>query len=90
VALPDKLKRFEVEPLHKIWFDGAITVGLGLIVIKNVLLAPLHVIPPPVYCDNTEIVDVIGDVPELLAVNEDILPTPVDPRPMLTLLLFQV
>jgi hypothetical protein len=82
--------RFDVEPLHKIWFGGAITVGLGLIVIKNVLLAPLHVIPPPVYCDNTEIVDVIGNVPELAAVNEGIFPIPVAPRPMLVLLLFQV
>ena len=66
------------------------TDGLGFTVIKNVLLAPLHVIPPPVYCDKTEIVDVMGVVPELLATNEFIFPVQDAARPIEVVLLFHV
>jgi hypothetical protein len=67
-----------------------VTDGLGFTVIENVLFAPLHVIPPPVYCDKTEIVDVMGVVPELLATNEFIFPVPDAARPIEVVLLFHV
>jgi hypothetical protein len=53
----------------------AVTVGVGLTVMINVLDIPEHVDAE----DNdgvTEIVDVIGAVPEFVAVNEGMFPVP--------------
>ena len=74
----------EVEPaLHKTWLVGWITSPVGLTVIVKVFEGPVQLGPPFVNVGVTVMVAITGAVPELVAVNEAILPLPEAARPML-------
>jgi len=59
-----------------------LTVGLGLIVIVKLLVAPKQVTPPFVYAGVTVMVAIKGAEPLLTAVNELMLPAPDAPIPI--------
>jgi hypothetical protein len=63
-----------------------LTVAVGLTVIVKVVGVPMH----PFAMGVTVIVALIGDVVALVAVNEGILPEPLDERPIAVLLFVQV
>ena len=65
-------------------------IKVGFTVMVKFLELPSQVIPPFVKCGVTMIVAVIGDVPELFAVKDGILPDPLTARPIEGVLLIQV
>ena len=71
------------------WLAGWLTVGVGLTVIVNVVVAPVQVVPPLVKVGVTTIVPVIGAMPAFVDV-KDMLPVPLAPKPMAVLLLVQL
>jgi hypothetical protein len=72
--------------LHKVWFGGCTTLGVGFTVIVNVLGVPGQ---PP--ADGvTVIVAVTGVLVELTALNGAIFPVPLAGKPIDVLLLVQV
>lgn len=66
------------EPLHNIWFETEVTVGVGFTVIVKVLGVPGQ----PLAVGVTVIVATTGLVPLLVAVKEEIFPLPLAPKPM--------
>ena len=56
----------------------------------NNLVDPVQEVPPFAKAGVTTIVATTGDVPELVAVNADISPDPLLPRPMLVVVFVQV
>jgi hypothetical protein len=56
---------------------------------KNEVLFPLQVTPPPIYCDEAVSVPELIVVPELEAVNGAIAPAPLRPMPIVLLELAQ-
>ena len=87
---PLKLTAPVEAPLHKAWFDGAVTVGVGLTVIVKVCGVPPQVAPALVYDGVTVTVAVIAVVPALVAVKLAMLPLPLAPRPIAVLLFVQL
>ena len=65
-------------PAHKVWLLGVVTVGVGLIVYVKVRVVPEQ--EPEVGV--TVIVPVILALVEFVAVNEGMLPVPLEARPM--------
>ncbi|MGI2909797.1 hypothetical protein, partial [Tolypothrix sp. VBCCA 56010] len=74
------------EPLHTVWFDGAVTDGVGFTVMVKLLVAPTQV----PYRGVTVIVATVCTPPAFTAVNEAMLPLPLEASPMLVLSLVQV
>ena len=72
--------------LHTTWLSGWSTTAVWLTVIVKVLVGPVQEVLPLLKVGVTTIVPVIGEVPPLVAV-KDILPLPVEARPMFELLL---
>ena len=70
------------DPLHTIWSGKSFTVGVGLIVMVNVCVAPVQPTDPPVKSGVTVRVAITGVVSPLIAVNDGILPTPANGIPM--------
>ena len=83
---PLKLTAPVEAPLHKAWFEGAVTVGVGLTVIVKVCAVP----PQPDADGVTVMVDVTAVVPALVAVKLAMLPLPLAPRPIAVLLFVQL
>jgi hypothetical protein len=77
---------FVVDPLHKVWFAGCTTLGVGLTVIVNVCGAPGQ----PAADGVTVIVAVTVALVELVAVKAGIFPFPLAANPIEVLLLAQV
>ena len=73
-------------PLHTVWLAIDPTVGVGLTVIVKLCVAPGQ----PLAVGVTVITAIAGVVVVLVAVNDRILPVPVDARPMLVLVFVQV
>ena len=86
VTGPAKFMAAVGAPLHKVWFATAFTVGVGFTVIVKLIGVPGH----PFAVGVTVIVDVMGVVPALAAVNAGIFPEPPPPNPMVVLLLLQL
>ncbi len=74
------------DPEQSVWLPTGFTVGLGFTVMVNVTGVPVQ--PPATGV--TVMVDVTGEVPALVAVNEPMLPVPLAARPMEVLLLVQL
>ena len=77
------------DPLHNVWSAGLVTVGVGFMVMVNVLAVPGQVLPALVKLGVTVMVAVMGALVVLMPINEAILPVPLAPKPMLVLLLVQ-
>lgn len=75
-----------VAPLHSTWLATAATVGVGFTVMVNVLDVPVH----PAADGVTVIVEMIGDVPVLVAVKLAISPLPEAAKPIEVLSLVQL
>ena len=73
-------------PLQTTWLAGVLTVGAGFTVIVNVCAVPVQ----PLAAGVTAIVPAIAAAPLLVPVKADILPVPVDARPIAALLLVHV
>ena len=65
------------------------TVPEGFTVIVKVCDVPIHETPPLMNNGVTTIVDITGEVPVLMAMNEVMSPVPLAARPMLVVLLVQ-
>ena len=87
---PLKLTKLLGAPEHKVWFDGATTVGVGFTVMVKFCGVPLQVTPALVYDGVTVMVAVIGVVPALIAVKLGMLPDPLAPKPIAVLLFDQL
>ena len=87
---PLKLTKLLEDPEHKVWFDGAFTVGLGFTVMIKFCGVPVQVAPALVYDGVTVMVAVIGVVPALVAVKLGMLPDPLAPKPTAVLLFDQL
>ena len=77
------------EPLHTTWLPGGFISPEGFTVIVKVCDGPIHETPPLMNNGVTTIVDITGEVPVLMAMNEDMSPVPLAARPMLVVLLVQ-
>ena len=77
-----KLTAAVAAPLHLVWSAGSLTCPVGFTVIVNDCGVPVH----PSNEGVTVIVAVTGELPELAAVNEAMLPVPFAARPILVLL----
>ena len=75
---PEKVTAVVLTLLHTTWLLIAFTVGVGLTVIENDLAVPLQLFDIGVIV----ITAVTGTAPELVAVNELIVPTPLAARPI--------
>ena len=75
--------------LHTTWLVGGFTWAVGFTVIVNVLVKPVHEVPPLVKVGVTTMVAVTGVVPVFNAVKAAILPVPLDARPMLVVVFVQ-
>jgi hypothetical protein len=78
LTAPLKLTAAVEKPLHTDWLDTVATVGVGLTAIEKDVGAPEQ----PVADGVTVIFAVAIDAPELPAVNDAILPIPLDARPI--------
>ena len=75
---PENVTAPVLPPLHTVWSDDALIVGVGLTVIVNV-----SAVPEQLFADGVTIM--VADaavVPVFVAVNEPILPVPDDARPI--------
>ena len=90
VPVPEKLTNDVDAPLHTIWFEEALTIGVGLTVIVNVCGIPRQEELFPVNDGVTVIVAVIGAFPLLTALKEVIFPSPFIPNPIDGLLFVQL
>jgi hypothetical protein len=70
--------------------DAVLTVLVGLTVMVKVWGVPLQETPFTEFTGVTVMVELIGAVPVLVAVKEDILPVPLAARPIAVLELVQV
>jgi hypothetical protein len=70
-------------PVHKLMFDGTVTVAVGFTVILKEAAVPLQ----PLAEGITEIVPIIGADPVLVPIKLEILPVPLAASPMATLVL---
>jgi len=84
---PPKVITVEDAPLHNTSLAGCVTDGEGLTVMVKVFDGPVQVTPPFKILGVTVIVAVMGNELVLIALNEVILPVPVDASPMAMLLL---
>lgn len=82
----DKVMAGLLAPLHRVIFVIGFTMVVGLTVMVKVLTGPTH----PAAVGVMLMVDVIGVVPGLVAVNDGIFPLPDVANPMAALLLVQV
>ena len=89
MATPVRFMALDKDPLHNVMFEGAITDGVGKTAIVNVVLLPIHVVPPLVNCEVTVTVELLMVVAVFVAVNGVIVPLPVEPIPTVALLLVQ-
>ena len=87
---PLKLTKLLEDPEHKVWAEGAFTVGVGFTVMVKFCGVPLQVAPAFVYDGVTVIVAVMAVVPALVAVKLGMLPDPLAPKPTAVLLLDQL
>ena len=87
---PLKLTKLLEAPEHKVWADGAFTVGVGFTVIVKFCGVPAQVVPALVYDGVTVMVAVMAVVPALVAVKLGILPDPLAPKPTAVLLFDQL
>ena len=87
---PLKLTKLLEDPEHKVWADGAFTVGVGFTVMVKFCGVPVQVAPALVYDGVTVMVAVMAVVPALVAVKLGMLPLPLAPRPMAVLLFDQL
>ena len=71
-----------LSPLQNTLLEGVETVGVGFIVMVNVLGDPEQVMPPLKYRGVTLIVATMAAVPVFTAVNDPIFPKPVAPIPI--------
>ena len=69
-------------PLHITWLPGRLTWAVGLTVMVNVLVGPVHPTPPLVKVGVTTMVATTGAVPAFVAENAAMFPVPVAARPM--------
>ena len=76
--------------LHNVWSAGSFTCPVGFTVMVNDLVDPAQEVLPFVKVGVTTIVAITGDVPELVAVNADISPEPLLPRPILVVVFVHV
>ena len=77
---------FVVAPLHNVWLLTALTVGVGFTVMVKLVDPPVQPLADVI----TVIVAVIGVVPLLMAVKEEISPVPEAAKPILVLLFVQL
>jgi len=89
VAVPLKLTAVVLAPLQIVWLAGTFTVGVGLTVIVNDFVGPLHVVPP-VNTGVTVMVATTGLIPALVAAKAAIVPVPLAARPIDGVSLVQV
>ena len=73
--------------MHTTWLSGWSTAAVWLTVIVKVLVGPVQEVLPLLKVGVTTIVPVIGVVPPLVAVKDEISPLPVEARPMLGVVL---
>lgn len=83
---PENVTAVDDEPLHRIWFATGSAVGEGFTVISNVCGVPEQ----PLAVGVTDIVAVMGVVPEFIAVKLGISPVPAAAKPMDGLLFVQL
>ncbi len=74
---PEKLTAEVAVPLHTVWVNGVLTTGMGLTVTVKVRVVPVQ--PLAVGVVDTSAVDTTEEV--LIAVNDAILPVPLEARP---------
>lgn len=86
LTAPVKLITLVAEPLHKIWFAGRTTSGVGFTVIIKFCGVPGQSIDDGV----TVMVAVMGALVVLIAVNDGILPLPLAAKPIEVLLFTQL
>jgi hypothetical protein len=89
VAPATELPKVSVDvsvPLHKVWLKPPVTVGVGFTYIEKLVVVPVQLLAVGV----TVIVPAIVDAPVFVAVNDAILPLPVDARPIEVLLFIHV
>ena len=84
--MPVGLIKVVAAPLQTTWFVIAVTVGVGLTLIKNEKVGPAH----PFAVGVNVMVELIGVEPGLVAVNEGKSPFPLAPNPMAVLLFVQL
>jgi hypothetical protein len=87
---PLKLTKLLEDPEHKVWADGAFTVGVGFTVMVKFCGVPAQVAPALVYDGVTVMVPVMAVVPALVAVKLGMLPDPLAPKPIAVLLFDQL
>lgn len=85
VTGPANVTAVVAAPLHTAWLVTAFTVGVGFTVMVNVPAVPGHPLAEGV----TVTVEVTGEVPALLALNEAMFPLPAAARPMVASLFVQ-
>ncbi len=89
VATPLKLTAAATAPLHTMTFGGSITLGVGNTPIVNVVVFPLQVSPPPIYCEVAVMEALLIVVPEFVPINGAIVPVPLKPMPIVALVFVQ-
>jgi hypothetical protein len=77
---------FVLLPLHILWLDTVLTVGVGFTVTVNERELPKQLLARGV----TVILALTGEVPVLIAVKELMLPVPFAPKPIDVVLLVQL
>jgi len=82
VAVPTKGMEFTVPPLQITTLEGAVTLGVGFMVMVKFVAAPLQVIPPPVYWEVTVTVPDIAAFPGFVALKLATLVLPLAPKPI--------
>ena len=85
-TLPLKVTAVVGAPLHNVWLEGAVTLGVGFTVILKLCEVPVQLLAVGV----TVIVAVTAAVPRLVAVNDAIFPEPEDARPILEVVFVQL
>jgi hypothetical protein len=73
-------------PLHKVWLLMVFTVGVGFTVMLKVVAAPVQ----PLADGVTVIVPEIGALVVLVAVNAEMFPVPLAPKPIAVFVFVQV
>jgi hypothetical protein len=86
VPVPVKFTAVVVPPLHTVWSETVLTIGVGLTVIVKLWGVPAH----EPYIGVTVIVATVCTLPVLIAGKAVMSPVPLDARPMLVLLLVQL
>lgn len=77
-------------PAHNVWLATVVTAGVGFTVMVNVTGVPVQVVALLLKVGVTVMVAVCTTAVALVATKLAILPVPLEPRPMLVLLLVQL